>query len=158
MASKDDIRAAHKKRAIIYYHMNNTLSDELGSDRATELMKKAIFKHGSDVAAHYPQAAQDGDVNAIAGQWALPDKAGTEVFGQEAEVIDENSVRLIIRNCPLVEAWREYGISPKKIDCLCDIANAVDVGTFDAMGFNIEFKKRLGAGDDYCEMILKRKK
>ena len=78
----------------------------------------------------------------------------------DKEILCEEEDKCIARfhRCPLVDAWREYGLSDERINELCNLANKGDFGR--ASNFchaNMEFPKRIGGGDDYCELYITRK-
>jgi hypothetical protein len=58
--------------------------------------------------------------------------------------------------CPLVEAWKELGCSKEEVDLFCDIAMEGDRGRADYHGIPYEIPKRLGKGDSYCRLLLKK--
>jgi len=57
-------------------------------------------------------------------------------------------------SCPLVDAWRSIGLPAEEVDTLCEIAAAVDEGTFAGAGLDLEFLGRLGAGGSKCLLDL----
>ena len=78
----------------------------------------------------------------------------------EKEIISEGEDTCVAKfhRCPLVDAWREYGLSDQRIDCLCNLANKGDFGR--ASNFHhakLDFPKRIGGGDPYCELLITRK-
>ncbi len=79
----------------------------------------------------------------------------------EKEILCEEKDRCVARfhRCPLVDTWKEYELSPERIDRLCELANKGDYGR--ASNFanaELEIAKRIGGGDEYCELIITRKK
>jgi hypothetical protein len=37
---------------------------------------------------------------------------------------------------------------------MCDVSSAVDFGTFESAGLQLEFRERIGAGGDKCTLII----
>lgn len=59
--------------------------------------------------------------------------------------------------CPLVEAWKAHGVSDEEVDLLCEIAAAVDEGTFEGAGLQVDITDRLGrAGSTRCVLDVHR--
>ncbi|MGL4791920.1 MAG: L-2-amino-thiazoline-4-carboxylic acid hydrolase [Anaerotignaceae bacterium] len=83
---------------------------------------------------------------------------GKEAFAQEiVESRDEYAVAHF-HACPLVEAWKDYGLSAERIKDLCRFACKGDFGrASNFKNFEIEFPKTIGNGDEYCELIAKNK-
>jgi hypothetical protein len=59
--------------------------------------------------------------------------------------------------CPLVEAWKEIGCSKKEIDLFCDIAMEEGRGQAEKAGFSLEVTSRIGKGESYCHLLLKKR-
>ncbi len=83
----------------------------------------------------------------------------SKVYAMEAVKLEKEHSIAHIHHCPLVEKWKQLGLSPEKIEYLCYTANKADLGR--ASNFkNVEltFPKRIGAGDEYCELnaVLKQ--
>ena len=58
--------------------------------------------------------------------------------------------------CPLAEAWRDAGFDEERVDLLCEVAAAVDYGTFEGAGLDLEFLDRQAcAGSKKCLLELK---
>jgi hypothetical protein len=156
--AKKMIEDANRNRAIIYWHIYTTLRDELGEDRATELMKKAIYKRGLDNAKTFPKKAYEGDLNALAEKFLDRMDKELDVFSRDVLSVGEDEARLRLNACVLVDAWRDYGLSDEEISKMCDIASAIDYGNYEAMGYNLKFDSRIADGDECCTLHLRRKK
>ncbi|MBU3804163.1 MAG: L-2-amino-thiazoline-4-carboxylic acid hydrolase [Candidatus Cellulosilyticum pullistercoris] len=79
---------------------------------------------------------------------------GREAFKQEVVKADENESIAYFHSCPLVAAWKKYGLSDERIHYLCDLASKGDFGRVSNFpNINIEFPKKIGYGDDYCELV-----
>ena len=156
--AKKMIEDANRNRAIIYWHIYRTLRDELGEDRATELMKKAIYKRGLDNAKNFPKAAHEGDLNALAEKFLDKMDKELDIFSRDVLSLGEDEARLRLNACVLVDAWRDYGLSDEEISKMCDIASAIDYGNYEAMGYNLKFDSRIADGAECCILHLRRKK
>mgnify|MGYP001793209776 CR=1 FL=1 len=142
--SRDETRAAFANRALIYAAMFEELSDELGPDRATEVMKRAIYRRGVDVGRKYRAAASSGDLEEVGRIFCEGSPCDGALFEPGVEELSDESTVLRMESCPLVDAWREEGLEPDEIDALCAIAAAVDEGTFEGAGLELTFLECLG--------------
>lgn len=80
-------------------------------------------------------------------------------FQMEIVSCTEDQAELRFHYCPLVESWKKLGVSPERIDSLCEWAVEGDYGVmnnFPALEFDPAL--RLAAGHDYCKMVFTRKK
>lgn len=154
--ARAETRAAFENRALMYYYVFEELSTELGPDQAAEIMKRAIYKRGLDVGTKYREAGQAGDLQAVADIFCGGSPADGTLFDPGIEELEEGRLVLRMRACPLVDAWRKHGVPPEKIDTLCEIAAAVDLGTFEGAGLELVFEDRLGKPDStHCLLELK---
>ena len=78
------------------------------------------------------------------------------LFTPGVEERGEEVIVLRMTSCPLVDAWRAEGRSDEEIDTLCEIAAAVDEGTFESAGLDLVFLDRLGRqGSQRCLLELR---
>jgi len=155
--AKKMIEDTNRNRAIIYWHIYTTLKEELGEDRAAELMKKAIYKRGLDNAKDFPKEAHEGNLNALAEKFLDKMDKGLDVFSRDVLSVDKDEAKLRLNACVLVEAWRDYGLSDEEISRMCDIASAIDYGNYEVMGYNLKFDSRIADGAECCILHLRRK-
>jgi len=149
--ARAETRAAFANRALVYLHMYETLSQELGAEQAAELMKRAIYERGLETGERYQDAAQAGDIEQIGELFCEGSPCEGELFEPGVEELGTSRIVLRMTACPLVEAWREHGVPDYEIDVLCGIAAAVDEGTFEGAGLDMEFLDRLGRpGSERC--------
>ncbi len=125
-----------KNRAMMYYLIFDELREEIGAQRAEELMSRAIYRRGQQRGAEkFSQFAPDN----LAGLKAAF-LAGVADDGHmfQPEIIRDDAAGLDIKfhACPLREAWVEADLSEEDIATLCRIASQVDDGTFEGAGFN----------------------
>jgi hypothetical protein len=156
--SKTETRAAIENRAVIYRYIFEELEEELGRERATEVMRRAIYKRGL---AHgqekYLAAAQEGDFDAVGELFVRGSASEGELFKPAVDRVDRQGVDLSMRGCPLVDAWKAMGLAEEEVDLMCRIAAAVDEGTFDGAGLCVTFRERLGQpGGSACLLEIRR--
>jgi hypothetical protein len=131
---RDELYAAFKNRAMMYYHIFEELRAEIGDERAERIMKRAIRKRGLEIGRKFaPFGPTDLAGLKDAFVSAVPD--GGRMFDPEVVGCDENRLEIHLRRCPLKDAWQEAGLDDTQVAKLCDIAAAVDTGTFEGAGF-----------------------
>ncbi|MDO8964175.1 MAG: L-2-amino-thiazoline-4-carboxylic acid hydrolase [Coriobacteriia bacterium] len=154
--SRAETRAAFENRALVYLTMYEEFSDELGEDRATEIMKRAIYRRGHDVGRQYRPAVAAGDLEEVGRIFCEGSPCEGELFTPGVEESDEDRIVLSMQSCPLMDAWATAGLDPEEMDHMCVIAAAVDEGTFDSAGLDLVFLDRLGRpGADRCLLELR---
>jgi hypothetical protein len=142
-----ETRAAFASRALFYLHLYQTLAEELGPDQAIELMRRAIYERGVEIGEKYREAAEEGDMEEIGAIFCDGSPCGGALFEPGVEELGTSRVVLRMTACPLVDAWREHGVPDYEVDILCGIAAAVDEGTFEGAGLDVEILERLGQPD-----------
>jgi hypothetical protein len=154
--SHAETRASFENRALMYAYIYEELSDELGVERATDLMSRAIHRRGLEVSHKYRAAAHSGDLEEVGRVFCEGSPCDGELFEPGVEESGEDRVVLRMTACPLVDAWRAAGLDPDEIDHLCRIAAAVDQGTFEGAGLELTFLDRLGtSGSERCLLELR---
>lgn len=155
-ASRAETRAAFENRALLYAYIYEELEDELGEERAAELMKRAIHRRGLEVGRKYRPAAHVGDLEEVGRLFCETSPAGGELFEPGVEEEGDERIVLSMRACPLVDAWRAAGLDADQIERMCEISAAVDEGTFEAAGLDLTFLDRLGIpGSEHCLLELR---
>jgi len=150
-AARAETRASFENRALMYLHLYETLTQELGPEQAGDLMKAAIYQRGLEVSERYREAAQEGDLNQIGELFCDGSPCDGSLFEPGVEEVGTSRIVLRMSACPLVDAWREHGVPDYEIDILCGIAATVDEGTFEGAGLELEFLDRLGRpGAEHC--------
>jgi hypothetical protein len=140
-----------KNRARIYVHIYRELSKEVGQEKATEILKRAIYARGTEKGALLAGRIKNPNLHQLA--LALVEGKGEmDAFGHE--VIRENPDYVILRlnRCPLVEAWKEAGLSSDERKKMCDIAYQVDFGKFEAAGYKLSFNCRMSDDCESCDL------
>ena len=154
--ARAETRAAFENRALMYATIYEELAEEIGSEAAVAVMKRAIHKRGLDVGLKYREAASAGDLDEVARIFMEGSPADGSLFTPGVEERGEDVIVLRMTSCPLVDAWRAQGLGEDEIDRLCEIAAAVDEGTFESAGLDLVFESRLAQpGVDRCLLRLK---
>lgn len=146
--AKREIRAAYENRAALYYFIFNEMRCELGEEKAVEIMSRAIHKRGVEHGKQkYGAAAAARDFAAIGEMFVAGSACDGELFEPGVDEVRADGVVLTMKACPLVDAWRELGLSDADVDTMCAVASAVDVGTYEGIGLAFGFRERLGEAD-----------
>lgn len=157
-ASRAETRAAFENRALALAYIYDELEGELGADRATDIMKRAIFRRGIEVGVKYRDAVAAGDLEEVARLFIEGSPACGEFFepGVAERTADGERIVLCMTACPLKDAWVKAGYSAEQVDHLCQIASAVDEGTFESAGVDLGFLDRQACpGSDTCLLELR---
>jgi hypothetical protein len=140
-----------KNRAKIYLHLYRELSKEIGKDRAIETLKRAIYARGKEKGLQLAGAIGKQDLHKLAIAFA-EGKGAMDAFGHEVVREQPDGILLRLNRCPLVEAWKEAGLSADERRLLCDIAYQVDFGKFEGAGYRLSFDCRIADGHKSCDL------
>ena len=142
-----------KNRARIYAHIYRELSGEVGHERATGILKKAIYARGKEKGAQLADRIKKPDLHELAVAF-VEGKGEMDAFRHEVVTENDGQVILRLNRCPLVEAWKEAGLSVEDRKKMCDIAHQVDFGKFETAGYRLSFNCRISEDRESCDMRL----
>lgn len=129
---------ANKERALIYLDIFREIRKRHGEEEAVSILRNSLEKRGRQFGSTLKQYAPR-DFRALCDAFAYaPD--GGDMFQPIVLHCDESSLELKMKKCPLKEAWVEAGISDREISLLLQCASAMDVGTMDEAGFNLDIQ------------------
>lgn len=131
---RNALYGSFKNRAMMYYYIFDEMRQEIGEERASAIMKRAIYKRGLEIGkqlAKYGPDNLEGLKDAFLG--LDPDEG--RMFSAEILRCDAGGVDIKFHRCPLREAWQEAGLSDEDTAKICAIAARVDNGTFEGAGF-----------------------
>ncbi|MDA8426238.1 MAG: L-2-amino-thiazoline-4-carboxylic acid hydrolase [Treponema sp.] len=145
----EKVRAAIKDRAVWLALLYDTFMEALPEAEVERLCRKAIFEFGRMKAKKDPEPFTHRD-------WVRrhEEKGSALVFESDIEYCEHHSVQRM-NFCPLVEAWKEMGLAPERIDTLCDIAMEGDRGRAAAHGVSMELNETIGKGDRFCRLVIR---
>jgi hypothetical protein len=156
--ARAETRDAFVNRALMTAHIFDVLEEELGTERAVELMKRAIYRRGLEIAERYRTAVEARDLAEVGRLFVEGSASCGSIFEPSVEELEPDGGRVVLRMnaCVHKDAWREAGYSPERVDLLCDIASAVDFGTFEGAGLSLRFLDRQACpGSDRCLLELR---
>jgi predicted ArsR family transcriptional regulator len=151
--ARSETRASFENRALMYAYIYEEMADELGADRATDLMKRAIHRRGLEVGRTYRPAVHAADLAEVGQIFCETSPCDGTLFEPSVEGQEEDRIVLRMDACPLLDAWRAAGLDADEIDHLCEISAAVDEGTFEAAGLDLTFLDRLGRPGSECCLL-----
>jgi hypothetical protein len=152
------VAEATRQRAAVYAHLYRVLKEELGRERAFDLMGKAIHAHGAEMASRtFSPAALGGDLAAAAAEFASPDPVKQHQFAPKVLACSAEEALLEMTGCPLVEQWRSMGLDAGEVSELCAVARRVDHGAWEgALGFSLSFEGTLADGNPACLLRVRK--
>lgn len=153
--SRAETRAAFETRAQFYAYLYEELVASLGKAEAIELMKRAIYSRGLEVGRKYQAAVAAADLIEVGSIFCTGSPCDGGLFHPGIEESSPGHIVLRMTSCPLVDAWRAMDLPAEEVNTLCEIAAAVDEGTFEGAGLDLTFLSRLGVlGADKCLLDL----
>lgn len=150
---RKDLFMALANRALIYTSLLREMRKELGGEKASEIFKQALFRHGVSMAEllNFPREMEKFK------DWLLDFlPAGGSMH--EPEVVSCNQEELVIRfaRCPLKDAWRMYGLGEEEVADMCEHADHFDLGFFGSV-FDYTMDLWSRRPDDRCVLTFRLK-
>jgi hypothetical protein len=127
-----ELEAAFQGRAHLYRVFLDELEAEIGLDRATAMMERALVRRGEEVAAALFRGVP-ADPRAVGACFLAVSPDGGRMYPHEREE-SEDALAIRVHRCPLKDAWTGAGLPPERVALLCRIAGAFDKGLFEAAG------------------------
>jgi len=155
--SRRETRDAFKNRAVLYRLFYEEFSKEIGEERTAEIMKRALYRGGAAKSDRYRAFAERGDFQGVADEFIKSSVCAGALFKPSIAKVDDRSAIIDMAGCPLVDAWREMGLSPEEVARMCEMANATDYGKYEGMGFALTIDSTVARGQDRCRLIIEKK-
>jgi hypothetical protein len=131
---RNALYGSFKNRAMMYYHIFDEMRKEMGEEKASAIMKRAIYNRGLEIGKQLAQYAPD-KLEGLKNAFVALDPDEGRMFSAEVLRCDAGGVDIKFHRCPLREAWQEAGLSDEDTAKICAIAARVDNGTFEGAGF-----------------------
>jgi predicted ArsR family transcriptional regulator len=131
---REQLYASFRHRAMLYYLIFDELRSVLDEQQAIDILQRAIRRRGEDIGKQYAPYAPD-DLAGLRDAFlaVIPDEG--RMFSALVERCDEQRLDITLQTCPLRDAWQEAGLSDQDVATMCQIAAAIDEGTFEGAGF-----------------------
>jgi len=144
-----------KNRAILYYLIFDEMRQEIGEEKAEEILGRAIYRRGAQ--AGKAKFAEFGPDDLAGLQKAfldgIPDQG--RMFGPEVIRSDAEGVDIKFHACPLRDAWQEAGLPDDEVAKICRIAARIVNGTFEAAGFSFAADTWEPGGEGCCYLHIR---
>ena len=145
------VRSAMQDRARSQACLYKAFGKALPADQVESLAREAITEYGKI------RAQRDG-------RKLTPDEWVDEHYAMMGGVFETQITKnddfseMRMHYCPLLEEWKQMGMSEKEQDLLCDIAMELDRNRAAEHGIPCDIVERLGKGDSFCRVVLWKKK
>lgn len=151
---REQLRGQLKNRAMLYYLFFDEIRKEVGEEKATAIMKRAIYRRGEEVgkrfATHCPS-----DMDGLRDAFLQSIPGDEEFFAPEVERCEGAGLDIKMHRCPLLEAWQEAGIPEDDIAKIAAIAGFIDNGTFEGAGFEIHSETWEPGQEGCCHLHIR---
>lgn len=155
MTAEEAFIKATKVRAKAYAYFYEEMENEVGAEVAEKIFTRVTYRLGTDN-ANAMRNEEKSSVTAVAKTFTK-EGVGKNVFQQTLVDANDEKAEVKMEYCPLVEAWREMGLSVGRIKTLCDMAYRIDFGTLEGAGYALSFPSRIATGDDCCTLAITKK-
>jgi hypothetical protein len=139
------LRAGIADRAI-WFHLLLDAAQRQGADAET-ISQEALTAFGRRAAEAYGKLEKPADF-----VQAMDQGTGKEAFQSKTISATDNLAVLRLHYCPLVEAWRTYGLPPERVEALCRLTQYGDCGRLWGTPLRLEFTSLISRGAEYCEI------
>ena len=135
---RNELIAAFKNRAILYWLIFDELRGELGEERAVAVMKRAVYRRGVQIGREKFSQFAPVDFAGLRDSFVsgVPDEG--RLFDPQVKRCDAEGLDVHLEQCPLKDAWEELGLDDHDKTLMCEIAGIIDQGTFEGAGFAFE--------------------
>lgn len=148
------LESAMRDRALYAWFIWKALERKMTKEEAESVMTEALHDYGL-----YKSKGLGTVTNALEGMLNQSSRNGMFVFDQEFKALSEDYAEKHIKNCPLVNAFKEVGASEEECRTLCTrILAASDFAMLEPFSDRVElsFPKTLST-DDVCIMCVRKK-
>ena len=146
------IQLALRRASLLYHYFAKTLVEELGEERGTDLIRKAIDAYGAHIGKDARHKADEK------GLPPTPENFENDLpmlAWKSEKVMVDGEERVRVHRCPLAKEWLDLG-EGKAARHYC----FVDQAKMRAFNSDYEYVhvKNLLDGDPYCELVIRRAK
>jgi hypothetical protein len=139
-----------KQRALIYHAIFEELREEIGDQRAEELLARAIYRRGQERGRELFARFAPADLKGLKAAFLAGVADEGRMFLPEVLRDDAGELDIKFHACPLREAWQQAGLADDDVARLCRIAAAIDEGLFDGAGFQFFADTWQPGGEGCC--------
>lgn len=147
------LRLGIRDRAI-WFHLLLEAAEKQGAD-IEKMTDEAVFRFGREVFTERAKGMRTPDDFAQA--MTQPER-NQLVFGSEVISSEEGRAVVHFHACPLVDAWKDYGLPAERVAQLCRLARKGDHGRISTLPeLELEFTQLIGDGDPVCALVITKK-
>ena len=143
---------ANKERALIYLDIFREIRHRRGEQEAIDILRTALEKRGREFGKSLKSFAPRNFRGLCDAFAYVPD--GGVMFNPEEVRCDDKALELKMRKCPLKEAWQSADVTERELSLLLHCASAMDIGTMDAAGFELEIQTRQPGEEGCCSLKI----
>jgi hypothetical protein len=150
---REQLYAAFRHRAMLYYLIFDELRQVLDEPQAIQIMKRAIRRRGVEIGQQFVPYAPD-DLAGLRDAFLknIPDEGC--MFSADVERCDDQRLDVTLHTCPLRDAWLDAGLDQQDVATMCDIAAAIDEGTFEGAGFGFSADTWSAGSEGCCHLHI----
>jgi len=151
------LRDAHAARAALMHALFVELRDELGPERALELIGRACHHLGLAKRARYEgYLGDDRSPARFCRVLVEHSDVAAALFQMAPGPVEDDGAVALLGRCVLVDGWRRLGVPDDEIAQLCTAARRIDHGTAEGLALTASFDSLISEGDDCCAMRVRR--
>lgn len=111
-----------RRMALMYHHIGEVLTEQLGKDRAVELMRESIWRYGVECGRMVRDGVEEMGLPLTSANFTKVPDLPEVGWDRELCVVD-GEARPTVHHCPLAEVWLSKGSAEMgRIYCLVDQA------------------------------------
>jgi predicted ArsR family transcriptional regulator len=153
---REELVAAFKNRAILYYMIFDELRQEVGEAKAATILKRAIYRRGEQMGQQFSQFAPDDFAGLKDAFLAIVPDEG-RLFAPHVIRCEPDALDIQLESCPLKAIWEELELNEHDETMMCEIAGEIDKGTFEGAGFSFEPDTWQPGRSGCCHLHIRRK-
>jgi hypothetical protein len=115
-----------------------------------DIISTAIRRYGVEMGKKAGRI--DGADEFIRSQ--MSSRLGRRAFKTERGEMTPKRAVLMTHHCPLVETWKDMGLSDAEVSRMCDLFENRDEGRVEAVGIGLEVPQTIARGDPICKFVF----
>ena len=143
---------ANKERALIYLDIFREIRHRRGEQEAIDILRTALEKRGREFGKSLKSFAPR-NFRGLCDAFAYVPDGGVMFHPQEVRC-DDKALELKMRKCPLKEAWQSADVTERELSLLLHCASAMDIGTMDEAGFELEIQTWQPGEEGCCSLKI----
>ena len=143
---------ANKERALIYLDIFREIRQRRGEQEAIDILRTALENRGR-VFGKSLKSFAPRNFRGLCDAFAYVPDGGVMFHPQEVRC-DDKALELKMRKCPLKEAWQSADVTEQELSALVYCASAMDIGTMDEAGFELEIQTWQPGEEGCCSLKI----